>query len=42
MSSGRSKAYVEAGVNIEAGNQFVSRIKESVAKTLTRGVISDI
>ncbi len=42
MSSGRAKAYVDAGVDIHAGNELVDRIKQSVAKTLTRGVISDI
>ncbi len=42
MSSGRAKAYVDAGVDIHAGNELVSRIKKSVAKTATRGVISDI
>ncbi len=42
MSSGRAKAYVDAGVDIHAGNELVDRIKKSVAKTQTRGVISDI
>ncbi len=42
MSSGRSKAYTEAGVNIDAGNTLVSRIKDAVSKTQTLGVISDI
>ncbi len=42
MSSGRSKAYTDAGVNIEAGNELVSRIKSAVAKTQINGVISDI
>ncbi len=42
MSSGRSKAYTEAGVDIEAGNALVSRIKDAVAKTQTLGVLSDI
>ena len=42
MSSGRSKAYTEAGVDINAGNALVSRIKDVVAKTQTKGVISDI
>lgn len=42
MSSGRSKAYTEAGVDINAGNALVSRIKDIVASTQTHGVISDI
>lgn len=42
MSSERSKAYTQAGVNIEAGNALVSRIKTLVQSTQTRGVISDI
>ncbi len=42
MSSGRAKAYTDAGVNIEAGNELISRIKGAVAKTQTLGVISDI
>ncbi len=42
MSSGRAKAYTDAGVNIEAGNELISRIKGAVAKTQTLGVLSDI
>ena len=42
MSSGRAKAYTDAGVNIHAGNALVARIKDSVARTQTLGVISDI
>ncbi len=42
MSSRRSKAYTDAGVNIEAGNELVSRIKGAVAKTKIQGTISDI
>ena len=42
MSSERAKAYAQAGVNIEAGNALVSRIKDLVQSTQTRGVISDI
>ena len=38
----RHKAYKEAGVDIEAGNQFVSRIKSMVSETFTKGVITDI
>ena len=42
MSSGRSQAYTDAGVNINAGNALVARIKDAVARTQTLGVISDI
>ncbi|MBO4313661.1 MAG: phosphoribosylformylglycinamidine cyclo-ligase, partial [Desulfovibrio sp.] len=42
MSGERSKAYTEAGVDIEAGNALVDRIKSIVGSTATRGVISDI
>ncbi len=38
----KAQAYTRAGVNIHAGNAFVSRIKEMVASTFTRGVITDI
>ncbi|MFW6324775.1 MAG: phosphoribosylformylglycinamidine cyclo-ligase, partial [Desulfovibrionales bacterium] len=38
----RHKAYTEAGVDIEAGNRFVSRIKDMVGSTFTKGVLSDI
>ena len=38
----RARAYTEAGVNIEAGNDLVSRIKSLVAKTRTQGVLSEI
>lgn len=38
----RAKAYTEAGVDIEAGNRFVSRIKDMVSSTFTGGVITDI
>ncbi len=40
--SDRAKAYAEAGVDIEAGNAFVSRIKSMVKSTFTKGVITDI
>lgn len=42
MTSKRSKAYTEAGVDIEAGNALVGRLGKLVAATQTRGVISDI
>lgn len=42
MSSSRSQAYTDAGVNINAGNELVSRIKALVASTHTHGVLSDI
>ncbi|MFK4764347.1 phosphoribosylformylglycinamidine cyclo-ligase [Desulfobaculum sp. SPO524] len=38
----RAKAYTEAGVNIDAGNEFVSRIKSMVSSTFTGGVVTDI
>ena len=41
-TSGRARAYTGAGVNIEAGNALVSRIKSLVAQTHTAGVLSDI
>lgn len=42
MTAERSKAYTEAGVNIEAGNALVQKIKSLVESTRTRGVISDL
>ena len=42
MSTSRSDAYTSAGVNINAGNALVSRIKSLVATTHTHGVLSDI
>ena len=36
------KAYTEAGVDIQAGNDLVARIKHLVQRTHTKGVISDI
>ncbi len=38
----RAKAYTAAGVNIEAGNEFVRRIRKMVASTYTGGVLTDI
>ncbi|MFP4516082.1 MAG: phosphoribosylformylglycinamidine cyclo-ligase [Desulfovibrionales bacterium] len=40
--SDRQSAYKEAGVDIQAGNQFVSRIKEMVSSTFIKGVVTDI
>ncbi|MDR2696123.1 MAG: phosphoribosylformylglycinamidine cyclo-ligase [Deltaproteobacteria bacterium] len=42
MPSARSKAYTDAGVDINAGNALISRIKGAVAKTYIHGVRSDI
>jgi phosphoribosylformylglycinamidine cyclo-ligase len=42
MPSSRSKAYADAGVNIDAGNALVSRIRGLAAKTHVHGVRSDI
>ncbi|QGY39272.1 phosphoribosylformylglycinamidine cyclo-ligase [Pseudodesulfovibrio cashew] len=41
-SAKRSQAYTAAGVDIEAGNRFVSRIKDMVKSTFTPGVATDI
>ncbi|QJB55364.1 phosphoribosylformylglycinamidine cyclo-ligase [Pseudodesulfovibrio sp. zrk46] len=41
-SAKRSQAYTDAGVDIEAGNQFVSRIKDMVKSTFTPGVATEI
>lgn len=38
----RSAAYKAAGVDIDAGNSLVSRIKSIVAGTYSKGVLSDI
>jgi phosphoribosylformylglycinamidine cyclo-ligase len=42
QSAKRSQAYTDAGVDIEAGNLFVSRIKDMVKSTFTPGVATDI
>jgi len=42
MSASRSQAYTDVGVNINAGNELVARIKKLVADTHTHGVLSDI
>jgi len=41
-SETRAKAYTDSGVDINAGNELVTRIKTMVAKTHTQGVFSDI
>jgi len=41
-SAKRSQAYTAAGVDIEAGNRFVGRIKDMVKSTFTPGVATDI
>jgi phosphoribosylformylglycinamidine cyclo-ligase len=38
----QSKAYKEAGVDLQAADQFVDRIKKMAADTHTKGVITDI
>ena len=38
----RAAAYKAAGVDIDAGNSLVSRIKSLVAGTTIKGVLSDI
>ena len=42
MTEISSSKYSEAGVDIDKGNAFISRIKGLVADTHTRGVINDI
>ncbi|MDR3357532.1 MAG: phosphoribosylformylglycinamidine cyclo-ligase [Desulfovibrio sp.] len=42
MSGDRARAYTNAGVNIPAGDELVDRIRRHVARTRTRGVVSDI
>lgn len=42
MSLTRAQAYTDAGVNIDAGNSLVSRIKSMVSSTHIHGVLSDI
>jgi phosphoribosylformylglycinamidine cyclo-ligase len=38
----RSDAYKAAGVDIEAANDFIGRIKNMVSSTFTKGVVTDI
>ncbi len=42
MSKTESSRYKEAGVDIDKGNEFVSRIKSIVSPTFGRGVLTDI
>jgi phosphoribosylformylglycinamidine cyclo-ligase len=42
MTEDRAKAYAEAGVDIHAAGEFVSRIRKMVASTFSKGVITDI
>ena len=42
MPSERSKAYTDAGVDINAGNALIARIKGAVDKTYIHGVHSDL
>ena len=42
MSQQSSSRYSEAGVDIDRGNEFVSRIKGLVKETHSRGVLNDI
>jgi len=42
MAGKRKDRYAEAGVDIDAGNEFVTRIKSLVAKTFRPGVIADL
>lgn len=42
MTRDRSRAYTDSGVNLEAGNALVERIKAIAGTTHTRGVFSDI
>ncbi len=41
-SAKRSRAYTEAGVNIDEANRFIGRIKNMVASTFTPGVATGI
>ena len=42
MAGKRKDRYAEAGVDVDAGNEFVTRIKSLVAKTFRPGVITDL
>ncbi|WP_022661347.1 phosphoribosylformylglycinamidine cyclo-ligase [Paucidesulfovibrio longus] len=41
-AKGRADAYKAAGVDIEAGNAFIGRIKDMVKSTFTPGVVTEI
>lgn len=42
MNTPRTSKYSEAGVDIDKGNEFVSKIKDIVSSTHQRGVLNDI
>jgi len=42
MNSSNISSYADAGVNIEAGNETVQRIKPHVQRTFTPGVLTGI
>ena len=42
MSNSKTSRYSESGVDIDKGNELVSRIKKIVAPTFGRGVLTDI
>ena len=42
MSDSEKSRYTEAGVDIDKGNELVSRIKDIVSPTFGRGVLTDI
>jgi len=42
MSDSQTSRYSEAGVDIDKGNELVSRIKDIVTPTFGRGVLTDI
>ena len=42
MANKKKSRYIEAGVDIDKGNEFVKMIKPLVAATFQRGVVSDI
>ena len=42
MNTTSSSRYSEAGVNIDKGNEFISRIKGIVSSTFGRGVLTDL
>jgi len=42
MNQSKTSRYSEAGVDIDKGNELVSRIKKIVEPTFGRGVLTDI